>query len=133
MPCSRTHAVTPVRRELAAPRSTVHRWNCRLRLRPSKTLISWHLHRLIKLFEGCFMGSRGSNVSTGGKLRLWSDCSDAQNDMTLLCTYMPTYKWASTRENLSSGVCEQHRRWPACATVQSDQRLCKSLFEKYHT
>ena len=23
--------------------------------------------------------------------------------------------WASTQENLSSGVCEQHRRRPACA------------------
>ena len=32
--------------------------------------------------------------------------------------------WASTRENLSSGVCEQHMRRPACASMQSDQRLC---------
>ena len=40
--------------------------------------------------------------------------------------------WASTRENLSSGACEQHRRRPACASAQSDQRLCYSLFEKYH-
>ena len=31
--------------------------------------------------------------------------------------------WASTRETLSSGVCEQHRRRPACASAQSDQRL----------
>ena len=40
--------------------------------------------------------------------------------------------WASTRENLSSGVCEQHRRRPACASAQSDQRLCYSLFGKHH-
>ena len=40
--------------------------------------------------------------------------------------------WASTRENLSSVVCEQHRRRPACASAQSDQRLCYSLFRKYH-
>ena len=40
--------------------------------------------------------------------------------------------WASTRENLSSGVWEQHRRRPACASAQSDQRLCYSLFRKYH-
>ena len=26
------------------------------------------------------------------------------------------------------GVCEQHRRRPACASAQSDQRLCYSLF-----
>ena len=30
------------------------------------------------------------------------------------------------------GICEQHRRRPACAYVQSDQRLCYSLFGKYH-
>ena len=41
-------------------------------------------------------------------------------------------KWALTRENLSSRVCEQHRRRPACASAQSDQRLCYSLFGKYH-
>ena len=40
--------------------------------------------------------------------------------------------WASTRENLSSGVCEQHRRRPACASAQSDQRLCYSRFVKHH-
>ena len=40
--------------------------------------------------------------------------------------------WAATWENLSSGVCEQHRRRPACASAQSDQRLCYSLFGKYH-
>ena len=31
-----------------------------------------------------------------------------------------------------SGVGEQQRRRPACASAQSDQRLCHSLFEKYH-
>ena len=31
--------------------------------------------------------------------------------------------WASTRETLSSGVCKQHRRRPACSSTQSDQRL----------
>ena len=40
--------------------------------------------------------------------------------------------WASARENLSSGVCKQHRRRPACASAQSDQRLCYSLSGKYH-
>ena len=42
------------------------------------------------------------------------------------------HNWASKRENQSSGVCEQHMRRPACASAQSDQRLCFSLFEKYH-
>ena len=36
-------------------------------------------------------------------------------------------KWASSRENLSVGVWEQQRRRPACASAQSDQRLCYSL------
>ena len=40
--------------------------------------------------------------------------------------------WAKTRENLSSGVGEQQRRRPACASEQSDQHLCYSLIGKYH-
>ena len=39
--------------------------------------------------------------------------------------------WAPTRENLPSEFCE-HRHRPACASAQSDQRLCYSLFGKYH-
>ena len=35
-------------------------------------------------------------------------------------------------KNLSSGVCEQQRRRPACPSAQSDQRLCYSLIGKYH-
>ena len=42
-----------------------------------------------------------------------------------------SYNWASSRENLSSGLCEKHSRRPACASAQSDQRLCYSLFGKY--
>ena len=40
--------------------------------------------------------------------------------------------WAMSRENLSSVVCEQQRRRPACASAQSDQRLCYSPIVKYH-
>ena len=39
------------------------------------------------------------------------------------------YHMGPTRENLSLGVCKQHRRRPACASAQSDQHLCYSLFE----
>ena len=42
---------------------------------------------------------------------------------------------ASTRENLSSGVCKQQRCRPACldcASAQSDQHLCYLLIGKYH-
>ena len=40
--------------------------------------------------------------------------------------------WVSSRDNLSwgGGGRGQQRRTPACASVQSDQRLCYSLFWK---
>ena len=38
----------------------------------------------------------------------------------------------STRENLTSGVNEQQKRRPACASAQSDQRHCHSLLGKYN-
>ena len=37
--------------------------------------------------------------------------------------------WALMRANLSSEVCEQQRHRPACASTQSDQCLCYSLWE----
>ena len=40
---------------------------------------------------------------------------------------------ASTGEKLSSGICEQQRLRPACASMQTDQRICHLLFGKYHT
>ena len=43
-----------------------------------------------------------------------------------------TIIWAATRENLSSGFCEQQRPRPACASAQSDQRLGYSFIGKYH-
>ena len=49
-----------------------------------------------------------------------------------ICDKYRIYNWASTRENLSTGVCEQLRRRPACAYAQSDQRLCCSLNEKFY-
>ena len=36
-----------------------------------------------------------------------------------------------TQEQPSSQVCEQQRGRPACASAQSDQRLCYSLLGKY--
>ena len=40
--------------------------------------------------------------------------------------------WASTRENMSLVVREQQRSRSACASTQSDQHLCYSLFGKYY-
>ena len=42
--------------------------------------------------------------------------------------FSSSHMWASMRENLSSGICEQQRCRPACASAQTDQRLCYSLF-----
>ena len=68
-----------------------------------------------------------SNGGSGESVQMYR-LNDSQEP--LLLTYTK-YIWASTRENLSSGVCEQHRRRPACASTQSDQCLCYSLFGKY--
>ena len=46
---------------------------------------------LIRVYYGRSMGSQGFNVSSGGKLRLWSDCADVQTDLNLRCTHMPAY------------------------------------------
>ena len=53
----------------------------------------------------------------------------------ILCmlSYLQNIIWASTRGNLSPVVCQQKRRRPACTSTQSDQRLCYSLFGRYHT
>ena len=48
-----------------------------------------HAHSLIRVFDRPSMGSQGSNVSSGGKVRLWSDCADAWADLNHPCTYMP--------------------------------------------
>ena len=40
--------------------------------------------------------------------------------------------WALTRENLSSGVCEQQMGRPACTSAKPDQGICYSLIGKYY-
>ena len=50
------------------------------------------------------------------------------------CVYTKGYtNWASTRENLTSGGCEQQRRRHACTSVESDQHLCYSLIGNGNT
>ena len=45
-----------------------------------------HQRSLIRVFDWRSMGSPGSNVSSGGNLRLWSDWADAYTDLSLLVT-----------------------------------------------
>ena len=40
--------------------------------------------------------------------------------------------WAGPWENVSNVICEQQRRRSACASAQSDQRLCCSLLRWYN-
>ena len=41
---------------------------------PSKTQISLSIPTVWSVFEWCSMGSQGSNISSGRRLRLWLDC-----------------------------------------------------------
>ena len=59
-------------------------------------------------------------------------CELGRHSLIRLIDLIPNSNWASSRENLSSEVREQQRRRPACASAQSDQRLCYSLFGKHH-
>ena len=61
------------------------------------------------------------------------DIQQLKKQPIAVCICISTsYIWALTRENLSSEVCEQQRRRPACASAQTDQRLCYSLIRKYY-
>ena len=49
-----------------------------------------HPCSLIRVFDGHSMGKQESNVSSGGKIKLWSDCAGARTDLNLRCMHMPT-------------------------------------------
>ena len=76
----------------------------------------------------------GSARDTRGKQRkrkltkycVWAPLGSTSRSTTAyVCEESPNYnlKWASTRENMSSGDCEQQRRKPACASAQYHLRL----------
>ena len=65
----------------------------------------------------------------GASVNAWKIICDTYILWHLILVYS---FWASTRENLSSEVCEQYRHRPACAYAQSDQRLCNLPLGKYH-
>ena len=52
-----------------------------------------HQRSLIRVFDASSMGCQGSNVSSGGRLRLWSDCVDTQTGLNLHYTHKPTCLW----------------------------------------
>ena len=79
-----------------------------------------------------FEGRVHFNGRIPGTERLANTCNVSILGKGLTGIYQTNTIWALTRENLSLGVCEQHRHRPACASAKSDQRLCYLLFGKYH-
>ena len=55
-------------------------------VRPAKIQI--RLHSLIRIFTGRIFDSQGGKISSCGLWRLWSDCADAQADLSLRWAYM---------------------------------------------
>ena len=49
-----------------------------------------HPRSLIRVLDGRSLGCQGSYVSSGGTLRLWPDCVDAQTDLNLHCAHIET-------------------------------------------
>ena len=47
-----------------------------------------NLRSHIRVFNRRSMGSKESNISSGGKLKLWSDTADAQTDLNPICKHM---------------------------------------------
>ena len=59
--------------------------------------------------------------------RHWSDWADAQADLSLHLVHshfvgfvMRRLKWATSRENLSAGGCDQARHNPACSATETE-------------
>ena len=69
-------------------------------------------------------------VATCKNSVLWPVSVGEQTQFGLACLQTPDR--LSRIENLSLGGFEQYRRRPACASAQSDQRLCYLLFGKNH-
>ena len=63
-----------------------------------------HPRSLIRVFDGRSRGRHGSNVSSRGKLRLWSDCADAQTDFNLSCVHMPTCNLCWVPAQINSNI-----------------------------
>ena len=88
-----------------------------------------HLRCLISVVDGRSMASQGSNVSSSGKLRLWSGCGDAQTDLNFPCTHMSTCTWAQHEKPCLRIFA--NNKGADQPSAQSDQRLCYLLIGKY--
>ena len=64
-----------------------------------------HLCSLIRIFTVRILDTHGCNVSSCGKRRLWSDCADAQADLSSLCAYVRRYCFSSCGAFNARAVC----------------------------
>ena len=62
----------------------------------------------------------------------WFVCFDALCPSPHFSFMSELYLGRDARKSVFGGLQTTKRR-PACASAQSDQRLCYSFFEKYHT
>ena len=88
-----------------------------------------HSRSLIRIFTGRFLDSRGYKVSSGEQRGLWSDCADAQVDLSLAWARMSemyvaiyyynvnNYCCSNSKTGVYRGIhyfsyfCSKHRLW----------------------
>ena len=79
-----------------------------------------HSRSLTRIFTG-----QSGKVSSCGQRRLWSDCVDAQADLSLRWAHLwkgmfsnaAAHKRAAQCENMSTGICGKRRPRSACAST----------------
>ena len=118
----------------------LHKKTCLRGLRTTKLQISQHIPAVLSapLLFACLKVSYGPRRE---KTCLWWCANNKGADQpvhpgsvisTFVIRLLESIKWGSTRENLSSVVCEQQRRRSAWASAQYDQHLLYSLIGKYY-
>ena len=105
--------------------ANVHSFNMHVQLSSGNICSQFGMNRRLRIYFEYASGEGSDEMRSLVRAFTARICNKYRN-------LMNCHIWASTRENLYSEVCEQQRRRPACASAQSDQRLCFSHFEKYH-
>ena len=76
-------------------------------------------HWMIRDLAGGSVSSQGSQASSGGQRRLWSDCADAQSDLSLRCAHMQSCrKYCGPAENYKRAATIEMGHWAY------DKKLC---------
>ena len=95
---------------------------------------------LIRDFPVRFMSSQGTALSSYGQRRFWSDCADAQADLSLRSSHRSLRRFwhaatqmcikrTASSEFGTYRLCEQRRFRRACAFAQSRKNLRCSLIQ----